>query len=148
MLLTAFLRLFNALIFSHQTFFDANSTGRIVNRLSNDILSVDLGIPWLLHVLVESGIHVVILPVTISLVLPWILVVMLVYVGLALWLTKQYRPANRDIKRLKSVNEGKLLTILSETCGGLGVLRAFQKQGLQEKRYLHLLFQATNTSAL
>lgn len=44
-LLVAAYRLFNRLnktiIFSNMNFFDKNPTGRIINRLSNDVLVVD-----------------------------------------------------------------------------------------------------------
>lgn len=40
-----FIKLNNSIIYSNMKFFDSNPTGRIINRLSKDVLAVDDEIP-------------------------------------------------------------------------------------------------------
>jgi len=44
----------NSLIFSKMKFYDKNPVGRIVNRLSNDIVTIDDFLPWSFAVFLEN----------------------------------------------------------------------------------------------
>jgi ABC-type multidrug transport system fused ATPase/permease subunit len=44
------------------------------------------------------------------------------------FLVGTFRKSNRDIKRINSVNEGRLLSLASETAYGVITIRAFGKQ--------------------
>lgn len=48
-------------------FFDKNPNGRIINRLSNDILVTDDELPWFLHILLESTATMICSPIAIAL---------------------------------------------------------------------------------
>ena len=47
-------RLNNSLIFSKMKFYDENPVGRIINRLSDDVVTIDDFLPWACHVFLEN----------------------------------------------------------------------------------------------
>ena len=96
-----------------------NPIGRIINRLSNDILVIDLNIPWYYHVIQEDLVKVLGIMVVVSIIFPWIIIIICIFLVLTYRLINIYRPVNRDIKRLNSVNDGKVMSLLSEACNGL-----------------------------
>lgn len=49
-----FSKLNKCIIFAKMEFFDKNPVGRIINRLSDDILGIDDYLPWASHVLMET----------------------------------------------------------------------------------------------
>jgi ABC-type multidrug transport system fused ATPase/permease subunit len=81
-----------------------NPLGRIINRLSNDVLVIDLNIPWYYHVIQEDLVKVLGILVVVSIIFPWIVIIIGFFLMLVWRLIKIYRPVNRDMKRLNSVN--------------------------------------------
>ena len=61
---------------------------------------------------------------------------------------KLYRPSNREIKRLSSINNGKLICILGEVCKGLPVIRAFKNQEWIIQEYIKRLNHSIDTWVL
>ena len=61
---------------------------------------------------------------------------------------KLYRPSNREIKRLSSVNNGKLICILGEVCKGLPIIRAFKNQDWIIQEYVKRLNHSIDTYVL
>ena len=61
---------------------------------------------------------------------------------------KLYRPSNREIKRLSSVNNGKLICILGEVCKGLPIIRAFKNQDWIIQEYVKRLNTSIDTYVL
>ena len=51
-------------------FFDKNPNGRIINRLSNDVLNVDDELPWFFHVLLENVAIMICSPLAIAIQVP------------------------------------------------------------------------------
>ena len=45
-----FKKLNKSILYSNMNFFDENPNGRIINRLSSDINTLDDYLPWLLHI--------------------------------------------------------------------------------------------------
>lgn len=63
-----------------------------------------------------------------SAILPYTAIVVIVLYYLSLRLLSNFRKTNRELKRLHSVNSGKVLTIVSESTIGVSTIRAFNKQ--------------------
>ena len=61
---------------------------------------------------------------------------------------KLYRPSNREIKRLSSINNGKLICIIGEVCKGLPVIRAFKNQEWIIQEYIKRLNHSIDTWVL
>lgn len=58
---------------------------------------------------------------------PWMLVVIIAELVFFWALQKKFRKSNRDLKRIQSVNEGKIISHLTESTSGLRVIRSFEK---------------------
>lgn len=120
-------------------FFDSTPVGRILNRFSRDVDSVERQLAesfaeTVRHILWTLGSLVVIgavLPVTLVFMLPCLLA----YYRLQL----QYRSTARETKRLHSVTRSPRFAHFKETLQGLTVLRAYSKQGVFYADFLEAL---------
>lgn len=54
-------------------FFDKNPNGRIINRLSNDVLMVDDELPWFCHIFLEAFAELVCDPLAVAIEVPFML---------------------------------------------------------------------------
>ncbi len=124
-------------------FFDSTPVGRILQRFSRDVESVDVHIQWtfeqtvssILQVLVSFILIVVTLPLTIILLIP----ILFYYYGLQL----AYRRVAREIKRLDSLARSPRYAHFKETLQGLTVIRAFQTQDYFNSDFLFKLQNST-----
>ena len=107
-------------------FFDSNPSGRIINRLSTDVLVIDEDLPWYANVALEKLINCLAFPIGIALIFPWMGLVIVLGIFMMIYVLNLYRPSNRELKRLSSVNDGKLLNMIGEVCRGSHVIRAFE----------------------
>lgn len=111
-------------------FFDATPVGRVLNRFSRDVDSVERDLAWsfastVRHVLWTLGslaVIAVVLPVALVFILP----ALIAYYRLQ----HEYRATARETKRLHSVTRSPRFAHFKETLQGLTVLRAFSKQQL------------------
>jgi hypothetical protein len=74
---------------------------------------------------------------------------MVIFIGITVMfiysIYHKYRSSNRELKRLNSVNEGKLLTLIGELSNGLVIIRSHMKQNYFKERYLKYMEMATNS---
>ncbi|CAD8046142.1 unnamed protein product [Paramecium primaurelia] len=131
-----FKRLNQSIMNSKMIFFDNNAQGRIINRISNDTLVVDDELPWYVEVLIMSLLACIGYPIGIIILFPWLIVIIIIELFAFRWLQKYFRKSNRDLKRIQSTNEGKVISHLTETTGGLRTIRAFEKQQYFIKEYI------------
>lgn len=106
------------------TFFDTTPMGRVLNRFSSDVYSVDDSLPFIMNILLASLFNLLGLLVVISYGLPWVLVLLL---PLALFYHRMqdfYRHTSRELKRLCSLTLSPVYSHFSETLTGLGTIRA------------------------
>jgi hypothetical protein len=66
-------------------------------------------------------------PLGIVIMFPWMGVILIIEVALIYTLQKRFRVANREIKRLSSVEDGKVLTLINESIVGTKIIRSFDK---------------------
>lgn len=97
-------RLFNKLntsiMYSTMYFFDTNPVGRIINRISDDIVNVDDLLPTSVNVFTKLLALSIGYPIGISIKFPWIVVIIFVAVFLMAYLRRYFKASNREIKRL------------------------------------------------
>lgn len=109
-------------------FFDQNPLGRIINRFSKDMDTIDNQLPESLRSFVSMlgmGISSLVL---ISLV-SWAFIPTMVILGFVyFWVQKFYRASSRELKRLDSMARSPLYAQFSETLTGLATIRAFREQ--------------------
>lgn len=120
-----FKRLNSSVMNSKMEFFDKNAQGRIINRLSNDTLCIDDELPWFAGIFVNTLLSCLAYPIGIMILFPWMSVIMVIEIYFVWYLQKIYRKSNRDLKRIQSTNEAKVISHLTETTSGLRVVRAF-----------------------
>jgi ATP-binding cassette, subfamily C (CFTR/MRP), member 1 len=121
------------------SFFDTTPIGRIVNRLSKDVYTVDEGIPATWAQLFNTLISVVFTLVTVSYVTPVFMIILLpVFVGY--YVSQRYFiKTSRELQRLDSISRSPVFALLSETLDGLPTIRAYSAEQQFAKRNEELL---------
>uniref|UniRef100_A0A1Y1KQ04 Multidrug resistance-associated protein lethal(2)03659 n=1 Tax=Photinus pyralis TaxID=7054 RepID=A0A1Y1KQ04_PHOPY len=120
--------MFTSVLGSPLKFFHLNHSGRILNRFSKDLQTVDEELPLMMHEtallgLVTSGALVLMATVNyLSLIPASIAIVMLYY------LRKFYLATSRNLKRLEATTRSPVLGYVNATIQGLSTIRAFNAQ--------------------
>lgn len=121
------------------SFFDTTPIGRIVNRLSKDVYTVDEGIPATWSQLFNTFISVLFTLVTISYVTPMFMLV-LVPVFIGYYKSQRYFiKTSRELQRLDSISRSPVFALLSETLDGLPTIRAYSAEDKFAERNEELL---------
>ncbi|KAI9501300.1 P-loop containing nucleoside triphosphate hydrolase protein [Coemansia spiralis] len=119
-------RLIRSIMHATPRFFDTTPIGRIINRFSGDMHTIDNGA--LDSIVIECTTRVISV-LTIYVIVSWILplfaivavTITLVYAGIAYY----YLNASRELKRLESNSMSPLLSLFSELIQGVSTIRAF-----------------------
>uniref|UniRef100_A0A7N6ABQ1 ATP-binding cassette, sub-family C (CFTR/MRP), member 10 n=1 Tax=Anabas testudineus TaxID=64144 RepID=A0A7N6ABQ1_ANATE len=117
-------RLLDRVLKATVTFFDTTPLGRILNRFSSDLYSVDDSLPFILNILLANVFGLLGMLVVISYGLPWVLVPLIPLAVLYHRTQHFYRHTSRELKRLCSVTLSPVYSHFSETLTGLGTIRA------------------------
>ncbi|XP_070712711.1 ATP-binding cassette sub-family C member 10 [Pempheris klunzingeri] len=117
-------RLLDRVLKATVTFFDTTPMGRILNRFSSDLYSVDDSLPFVLNILLATVSSLLGTLVVISYGLPWVLVALLPLALLYHRTQHFYRHTSRELKRLCSLTLTPVYSHFSETLSGLGTIRA------------------------
>ncbi|KAF9199857.1 hypothetical protein BGZ49_009975, partial [Haplosporangium sp. Z 27] len=116
---------FKRVLYSPLSFFDTTPLGRILNRFSRDVDTLD-NVLW--STLYEFTITAVTLLGTIVLIIvvfPWLVLAIIPILGLYYALSIYYRTTSREVKRLDSNMRSYLYAYFSECLTGLGTLKAY-----------------------
>ncbi|GJJ68711.1 hypothetical protein EMPS_01057 [Entomortierella parvispora] len=116
---------FKRVLRSPLSFFDTTPLGRIINRFSRDVDTLD-NILW--STLYELTITLVTILGTIALVIvtfPLLMIAIVPLLGLYYALSIYYRTTSREVKRLDSNMRSYLYAYFSESLTGLGTLKAY-----------------------
>lgn len=98
--------------------------GRILNRFSSDLYSVDDSLPFILNILLATVFNLLGMLVVMSYGLPWVLLA-LPPLAIFYYRTQDfYRQTSRELKRLCSLTLSPIYSHFSETLTGLGTIRA------------------------
>ncbi|XP_056644024.1 ATP-binding cassette sub-family C member 4-like isoform X1 [Diorhabda sublineata] len=138
-------KMFVNIVYSPMRFFNINPSGRILNRFSKDIGTLDESLPMSILDTVQIGLYVastclVIGSLTLWILIPTILIAVLFYIMRVIFVE-----TSRDVKRIESVTRSPIFTHLSASLQGLTTIRAFQAQDILKKEFDN--FQNINTSA-
>ncbi|KAL1005984.1 hypothetical protein UPYG_G00066440 [Umbra pygmaea] len=117
-------RLLNTVLQATVTFFDTTPLGRILNRFSSDLYSVDDSLPFMLNILLANIFGLLGMLVVMSYALPWFLVPLAPLVLLYHRTQHFYRHTSRELKRLCSLTLSPVYSHFSETLSGLATIRA------------------------
>jgi ATP-binding cassette subfamily C (CFTR/MRP) protein 10 len=121
-----FRRLLRRVLAAPVSFFDSQPQGRLTNRFSSDIYSVDENIPFQANILLAVLFSLMGSLVVIAMVVPVVLVLLPV-LGIAYArMQRLYRSVSREVRRLDSVSRSPLYARFVEAIAGAVSIRAMQ----------------------
>ncbi|XP_072399315.1 ATP-binding cassette sub-family C member 4-like isoform X2 [Diabrotica undecimpunctata] len=122
--------MFTKIINATMNFFDSNPSGRILNRFSKDLGTVDEYLPSILVDVIEIGLLLLGVLTLSSIVEPYLLIVsaflLLVFYLMRLF----YIETSRNVKRIEAVNKSPMFSHMSSTMYGLDTIRAFSAENM------------------
>jgi ABC-type multidrug transport system fused ATPase/permease subunit len=127
--------MFNSIIRTSMHFFHTNPSGRIMNRFSKDMGSVDELLPKAIMdasqiVLMMTGSLLVAVSVNLYFLIP------IVVMGcLFLFIRKIYLRTSKNVKRLEGITKSPVFTHLNATLRGLTTIRAYGAQEILRKEF-------------
>lgn len=98
--------------------------GRVLNRFSSDLYTVDDSLPFNLNILLATVFGFLGLLVVVCYGLPWVLVPLVPLALIYHRIQNFYRHTSRELKRLCSLTLSPVYSHFSETVTGLGTIRA------------------------
>merc|ERR1712071_24632 len=137
--------MFESIIRAKLVFFDQNPVGRILNRFSKDIGSMDEILPSTFFDMFSIGLENIGFIFLVGWVNLWLLLPLFFLAIIFLKLRNFYLKSARDVKRIESTTRSPVFTHLSSTLNGLTTLRAHQSQVIFQQTFDDL--QDIHTSA-
>ncbi|XP_059143338.1 multidrug resistance-associated protein 1-like [Physella acuta] len=111
---------------SPMSFFDTTPSGRVVNRFSGDVETVDNTLPQLFRSWMNTFFGTISTIIVVSYSTPIFMVVILP-VGILYYLVQRfYIPTSRQLKRIESTTRSPIFTHFSETITGAASIRAYK----------------------
>ncbi|OQR89317.1 ABC transporter-MRP, partial [Achlya hypogyna] len=106
-------------------FFDANPVGRILNRYSSDLATVDTQIPMTLNSFLAMVFMAIFCLGTTVVAVGSLGVALVPIVYIYFWVGRHYVHPAREVERVNKVTRSPLLSLISEAIDGALVIRAF-----------------------
>ncbi|ESQ55603.1 hypothetical protein EUTSA_v10024220mg [Eutrema salsugineum] len=131
-------------------FFDQTPSGRILNRFSSDLYTIDDSLPFILNILLANFVGLLGIVVVLSYVQVLFLFLLLPFWYIYSKLQLFYRSTSRELRRLDSVSRSPIYASFTETLDGSSTIRAFKSEEHFVSRFIdHLtLYQRTSYSEI
>merc|ERR1711871_970606 len=131
-----FMETLRTVLLAPMSFFDTTPLGRIMNRFSKEIYTVDNNIPGTLNAFLQCSFKVVSTIILISTITPFFLVLLPFIMRIYYMAQKYYISTARELKRLDSVSRSPIFAMFGETLDGLVTIRAYGSSGdFRNKNY-------------
>ncbi|KAH6571206.1 hypothetical protein BASA60_007281 [Batrachochytrium salamandrivorans] len=130
------------------SFYDSQPIGRILNRMSKDVESIDQAIWILLFLTIISSTGLLSIAILMAYVVPYMLLLIVPLIILYVFIIKYYQNANRELKRIESIQRSPLYAHISETLVGLATVKAFRVEDRFVKRQRELMNLSNTPSML
>ncbi|RLN96733.1 hypothetical protein DYB28_008289, partial [Aphanomyces astaci] len=137
----------NALLRAPMRFFDTNPIGRILNRYSNDINTVDSSIPFSVSASMAVAFMALFSFGTTIWVLQWRGLALLPLIYVYFVLGGYYVEPAREMERVNKTTKSPLLNLISESIEGALVIRAFGPKQVRRFQRQHFRNVDTNNEA-
>ncbi|XP_022081531.1 multidrug resistance-associated protein 7-like [Acanthaster planci] len=108
------------------SFFDTTPIGRIINRFSSDVYTIDNDLPFVFNIFLASLFSTVGAFALVCYGLPWFSIVLLPMFILYVYIQNYYRKTSRELRRIESVTMSPIYAHFSETLAGLPTIRALR----------------------
>ncbi|XP_048129679.1 ABC transporter C family member 13 isoform X2 [Rhodamnia argentea] len=131
-------------------FFNQTPSGRILNRFSSDLYTIDDSLPFILNILLANFVGLLGIVVILSYVQIFFLFMLLPFWYIYSKLQLFYRSTSRELRRLDSVTRSPIYASFTETLDGSSTIRAFKSQNFFFTRFTEqiVLYQRTSLSEL
>ncbi|RHY26384.1 hypothetical protein DYB32_007668, partial [Aphanomyces invadans] len=127
----------SALLRAPMRFFDTNPIGRILNRYSNDMNTVDSNIPFSVSASLAVAFMALFSFGTTIVVLQWIGLALLPLIYLYVVIGGFYVEPAREMERVNKTTKSPLLNLISESIEGAVVIRAFGQKQVRRFQRMH-----------
>ncbi|KAF5283709.1 hypothetical protein FQR65_LT13744 [Abscondita terminalis] len=127
--------MFNSIIHATMNFFYTNTSGRILNRFSKDMGTVDDLLPATIFDSVQIGLMVIGIIVVVGIVNYWLLIPTFLIVLATFALREFYLTSSRSIKRLEGITRSPVFTYMNATLQGLTTIRSYGNEAILEKEF-------------
>ncbi|XP_067013839.2 ATP-binding cassette sub-family C member 4 isoform X2 [Anabrus simplex] len=141
-------KMFSSVLHTTMRFFDTNPSGRIMNRFSKDVGTVDEMIPFLLLVAVQIVFVATGIIILAAMQNAWILIPLVVAAFMFWKVSQLYLATADDVKRLEGVTRSPVFSHLAATLDGLATIRAARMQSLLKQEFDALQDQHTSAWSL
>ncbi|CCF59911.1 hypothetical protein KAFR_0I01300 [Kazachstania africana CBS 2517] len=142
-----------AIIRSPVQFFETTPIGRVINRFSSDIDSVDVNLQNVFSIFFRSILDYILTVILVSVAMPWFLLFNALIMIIYFYYEKLYIVQSRELKRLTSIAYSPIISLMSETLGGQMVISAynhskmFKFMNIERVQYnLNVLFTFRSTN--
>ncbi|KAK6629679.1 hypothetical protein RUM43_003497 [Polyplax serrata] len=120
--------LFQKILESPMRYFERTPIGQIQNLFARDMDEIDSRLPESVETMLQNIWAVMFSFLSITLVFHWFLIPMLVLACLYYFISRIFRVAIRDLKRMESISRSPVFSTISATVQGLSVIHAFRKE--------------------
>ncbi|CCO28288.1 Oligomycin resistance ATP-dependent permease YOR1 [Rhizoctonia solani AG-1 IB] len=117
------------LMHAPMSFFDTTPLGRIMNRLTKDVDTIDNTLGDALRMLAGTMSQILGAIILIAILLPWFLIPVASILVIYYWAALFYRSSARELKRLDAILRSSLYGHFSESLSGLATIRAYDEVG-------------------
>ncbi|XP_047348437.1 ATP-binding cassette sub-family C member 5-like isoform X6 [Vespa velutina] len=131
--------IFKNIITSPMKFFETTPSGRIQNIFSRDIDEVDNYLPLAVEYMIQNIFTCIVAIFFICFVLPWFSIPLIILGTVFFLVSKMFRVAMRDFKRMESTSRSPVLSFVTTTVQGLHTIHAFKKEKNFIKKFEELL---------
>lgn len=121
-------QLLDSILRAKVRFFDTTPVGRIVNRFSSDLESIDQAVAPSLSFLLYSIVATIYVIILVSIITPAFVIPGVFVALLFKSIGAYYLKTSRDLKRLNSVSRSPIYVQFNETVIGVATIRAFGSQ--------------------
>ncbi|CAE6439243.1 unnamed protein product [Rhizoctonia solani] len=118
-------KMLHSVMRSPSRFFDKTPSGRILNRFSKDIDTVDSGIQTFMVSALTQALILAIAVGTIVYAVPYFIFPAVVIAYLHVWFSGGYVNVSRDLRRIESTTRSPIVASFSELLAGIVTVRAF-----------------------
>ncbi|KAJ8684018.1 hypothetical protein QAD02_019810 [Eretmocerus hayati] len=127
--------MFKSIVQTQMAFFNANPIGRILNRFSKDMGTVDTRLPQTIIDVSQIFLYAFFVIGIVASVNPWFLIPAAVLAVIAYFFRIFYIRTSRSIKRLEGVTRSPVFNHLSASVYGLSTIRALGAQNILIKEF-------------
>ncbi|KAB1204955.1 ABC transporter C family member 10 [Morella rubra] len=123
-----FTQLLNSLFHAPMSFYDSTPLGRILSRVSSDLSTIDLDVPFGLIFTVSSTINACSSLLVLAVVTWQVLIVSIPMIFLSVRLQRYYFASAKELMRINATTKSSVANHLAESLAGATTIRAFQKE--------------------